>query len=236
MNILYLITDGKGNFVRYDHTKNRYVTVRSQFLADKWEERTKAKNILESSLPKAYKKKFKVRETEDDRTPSEIAKSVGVEETPRSMPETKPSVVQVKKSTTLNNGAKLSVSVAFPTTENQNLEKVRQNVTLLKELAYDRDQRVSLLYEQLSQVDQELSDIAHYMEFYTLSACNGYKAYKEFHNARKKRRVIKEELDALKRLGDCTLDPSALADVQAFVENTSDRKYRPRVRTDLFSS
>ena len=232
--IVYLLTDGKGRYIRYDTVKNKYVTVTSKFLAEKWDDRLKAKNILESCLPKNIKKKFRVRETEDDRTPSEKAKSV--EETPRSMPEHKPAVASIKKTATPDNGAKLSVSVAFPATDNQNLDKVRQNVTFLKEFAYDRDQRVSLLYEQLSQIDLELSDLAHYMEFYNLNACRGYKAYKEFRDARRKRRIIKDELDALRKLGDCTLDPDVLADVQASVENMGDRRYRPRVRVDLFEN
>ena len=257
MDVLYLITDGKGNYVRYDIRSNKYVLVRNKFLAEKWEDRSKAQNILNSSIPKKLKKKFRVRETKDDRTPAEKSKSeegvrgnppptthqsttVPVKEADASKAGTekegnkKPA--HKKESSDQNITTNIAVSVSYPTIDSGNLEKIKANIRVMTEFAHDKDQRVEYLIEQLTQVDRELSDIAHYMEFNRLDGYRGYKAYKMFHDRRIRRRIIKDELGVLQGLGKCQLDSAMLTEVRMAAENIGERKYRPRAMPELFST
>ena len=241
-DILYLITDGKGSYIRYDIGSRKYVVIKNKFLADKWEDRGKAQNILNSSLPKNFKKKYRVRETKDDRTPTERQKaSTGARESPPPAVLEKPSE-NVEKSEPAtkkepeNIAASITVSVSYPDVAGGNIEKIKGNIKVMTELAHDNDQRISVLIEQLTQVDRELSDIAHYMEFKKLDGFRGYQAYKMFHDRRIRRRVIKDELSVLQGLSQCKIDSAMLAEVRVAAENLEERKYRPRALPELFDS
>ena len=238
IDILYLITDGKGNYIRYDLKSKKFVPIRNKFLADKWEDRAKAQNILNSSLPKQYKKKFRVRETVDDRTPAEKEKMTGVRDSPSPAPKAiqdKHDIIGVNKSIVNQEKtiASISVSVSYPS-QNKNIEKIKANIRYLTEIANEKDQRIAILIEQLTQIDRELSDVAHYMEFNVLDGCRGYKAYKLFHDKRLRRRIIKDELTVLQGLSKCQIDSAMLTEIKAVAENLKDRKYRPRALPELF--
>ena len=73
----------------------------------------------------------------------------------------------------------------------ENIKYWIDKVNGLNGLASEALHRKDELLSQLSKVDQELSDINHYIEFCNLNAAQGYKAYKMIKERRIKRRSIK---------------------------------------------
>lgn len=101
-------------------------------------------------------------------------------------------------------------------------------------LVQEAQQRRSDLIDQLSTVDKELQDCLHYIEFNTLNASQGYKAYKMVRERRLKRRAIKNELDILTTFLSKNYGKTAASEVQDVVEKINQRLYKPRVLTELF--
>ena len=58
-----MISDGKGTYIRKDFA-GRYSPVRNETLADSWDARHKAKNVLENQLNKNIRNKYHVIEIE----------------------------------------------------------------------------------------------------------------------------------------------------------------------------
>lgn len=96
--------------------------------------------------------------------------------------------------------------------------------------------RTTVLSEQIQKADLEISDIEHAAEFYTLNGVQGYKLYKLLHDIRIKRRVYKDELQAINIImGTNGLDGDRLKKVtQAIAAQDKKKKYSPRVLTELF--
>lgn len=63
---MYIIADSKGNYIRKDN--NRYVSVRSEKKAFRWQKQQTAENILLSSLSKKLRTGYKVIPIEDQKT------------------------------------------------------------------------------------------------------------------------------------------------------------------------
>lgn len=61
----------------------------------------------------------------------------------------------------------------------------------LEKVAQEMKTRRAYLNSELSKVDREITDIEHYIEFYPLNACQGYKAAKMMKDCRVKLRDIK---------------------------------------------
>ena len=99
-----------------------------------------------------------------------------------------------------------------------------------------RQYQVNLNY-LLSQVDKEICDIMHYIEFNSLDAANGYKMYKMLRDCRMRRRKIKDDMEmvdaSLQALGDQTLLEKLKICLKR-MESLDYRQYHPRVLTELF--
>ena len=94
--------------------------------------------------------------------------------------------------------------------------------------------RKDSLLNQLSKVDQELSDINHYIEFCNLNAAQGYKAYKMIKDRRIIRRSIKNELDVLNIILSKKISETATDEIHKAITGMDNRKYEPRVLNELF--
>ena len=90
------------------------------------------------------------------------------------------------------------------------------------------------MLSQLSKVDQELSDIDHYIEFVNLNAAQGYKAYKMIKDRRIIRRSIKNELEVLNIILGKKISETATDEIQKAISGMDKRTYEPRVLNELF--
>ena len=77
--------------------------------------------------------------------------------------------------------------------------------------------------KQLSDLDQELSDIYHYIEFENLDAYRGWKAYRKLKDVLVKRREVKDSIDVAN-----SINSKLTSEYIVSVEKMRNRKYTPR--------
>lgn len=116
----------------------------------------------------------------------------------------------------------------------ENIQYWVDKVNGLNGLASEALHRKNELLSQLSKVDQELSDINHYIEFCNLNAAQGYKAYRMIKDRRIIRRSIKNELDVLNIILGKKISETATDEIQKAISGMDKRTYEPRVLNELF--
>lgn len=90
------------------------------------------------------------------------------------------------------------------------------------------------LRRDLSNVDLEICDIEHYIEFFALDAAKGYKAYRMLKERLKRRRHIKDEIAKV----NCFLAGSSgdfsSGKIDRQIKGFDNCRYTPRVLSELF--
>lgn len=104
----------------------------------------------------------------------------------------------------------------------------------LNGLIQDAKIRKVELTQQLSDVDEQLCDIYHYIEFSKLNACQGYKAAKMIKDKRIARRRIKNELQVLSIILSSNISDEIEQEVVGRIKGMDNRVYNPRSLTELF--
>lgn len=164
----------------------------------------RANSILQNSLSKALKSCFHLQKIGD---PPALVKQITQE--------------------------KVNENTETPS-NSENIQYWLDKVSNLNGLASEALHRKDNLLSQLSKVDQELSDINHYIEFVNLNAAQGYKAYKMIKDRRIIRRSIKNELDVLNIILGKKISETATDEIQKAVSGMDKRTYEPRVLNELF--
>lgn len=163
-----------------------------------------ADRIYNNSLSKALKSVFHIQKV--DKPPENIK--------------------QVTKSDLENNTEKIVGA--------ENIQKWLEKIEDLNGLINDVLKRKEELNRQLSEVDKELSDIDHYIEFTNLNAAQGYKACKMRKDRRIRRRSIKNELAVLEVILNKKISESFSDEITKVVQNMDKRTYEPRILKELF--
>lgn len=91
------------------------------------------------------------------------------------------------------------------------------------------------LAQKLSHVDQEISDIEHYIEFNKLNAADGYKAFKMLQDKRIERRAIKDDFLKFKILSEANVSDIFDGTLEEKLRELDNRTYTPRVLKELFN-
>lgn len=115
-----------------------------------------------------------------------------------------------------------------------NIKKWLDKVSDLNGLAKDALHRKEELVRQLSEVDKELCDVHHYIEFCNLNAVQGYKAYKMVKDRRIRRRSIKNELDVINIILGKKISETATDEIKRCIAGMDNRSYEPRIMKELF--
>ena len=163
-----------------------------------------ATGIFQSNLSKALKSVFRVQKIDE---PSKLIK-------------------QISQETAQKNTERVSTD--------ENIKRWIDKIDGLNGLATEALHRKDELVQQLSQVDQELSDVNHYIEFCNLNAAQGYKAYKMIKDRRIKRRSIKNELQVVDIILSKKISETATDEIQKAIAGMDQRTYEPRVLNELF--
>ena len=163
-----------------------------------------ANSILQNNLSKALKSCFHVEKTDK---PPELIKQITQE--------------------------KVNENTETPS-NSENIQYWIDKVSDLNGLASEALHRKDNLLSQLSKIDQELSDIDHYIEFVNLNAAQGYKAYRMIKDRRIIRRSIKNELDVLNIILGKKISETATDEIQKAISGIDKRTYEPRVLNELF--
>ena len=90
------------------------------------------------------------------------------------------------------------------------------------------------LREQLSKVDLEICDIQHYIEFFSLDAAKGYKAYKMLKERLIRRREIKDEIAKVNLFLAGNATDFSSGKVTQQLRTMECRNYQPRILNELF--
>jgi len=108
-------------------------------------------------------------------------------------------------------------------------------VAMLKDISDLKAQRkgcLTRLQGELSSINEEITDIEHFIEFSKLNAPNGYNAYKMLRDALQKRRIIKDNIRAANEIyNNCDVDKIYQAQ-----EQLNNRIYKPRRLDGLFAN
>ncbi len=163
-----------------------------------------ANAIFSNSLPKALKSVFHVEKY--DKPPE--------------------AVKQLTQSELDNNTEKVMVS--------ENIQRWLDKVSDLNGLAKEAKRRKEELMKQLHDLEGELLDIEHYIEFSNLNAAQGYKASKDIKECRVKRRSVKNELLVLDIILEQRVNEMVDEEIHKRVQGMDKRTYKPRIRIDLF--
>lgn len=163
-----------------------------------------ADTIFTNSLPKALKAVFHVEKY--DKPPKQVK--------------------QVTEEEINKNTEKVTTS--------ENIQRWLDKVSGLNGLRNDATKRKEELCKQLSDVDKELSDINHYIEFCNLNAAQGYKAYKMVKDRRIKRRSIKNELVVVDAILEKKISDSITEEIEKVIHSLDERTYTPRILNELF--
>lgn len=164
-----------------------------------------ATGIFQSNLSKALKSVFRVQKIDE---PPKLIK-------------------QISQETVQENTEKVSTA--------ENVQRWIDKIEGLNGLAIEALHRKDELVQQLSKVDQELSDVNHYIEFCNLNAAQGYKAYKMIKDRRIKRRSIKNELQVVDIILSKKICETATDEIQKAIAGMDQRTYEPRVLNELFN-
>lgn len=98
----------------------------------------------------------------------------------------------------------------------------------------DFDTAKDTIVKNMSHVDQEITDIQHYIEFNHLNAAEGYKAYKLLQDKLLERRAIKDDYSKFQMLADAKVSDIFDGTLEANIEKINHRVYTPRVLKELF--
>lgn len=113
-------------------------------------------------------------------------------------------------------------------------EQFQSKKDSLRALISSMDDTGNLAVE-MSQVDKEVEDMKHYIEFSCLNAADGYKAFKRMQDLLLKRRAIKDKMSFATMLDQQNISKPALETVLTYLENMGNRDYEIRTDTGLFS-
>lgn len=110
------------------------------------------------------------------------------------------------------------------------LDKVKE-ITLFSQQI---EERRLYLIEQIHTVDLNIVDIEHAAEFYILNASQGYKLYKMLHDARVKRRELKDELEKINLSLGTSIRSENMENLERSIIGLDNKQYTPRVNKELF--
>lgn len=202
----YVITDGS-RFIYKNH-RGQYVPTSCEAMADKYSYR-QANGIRKNSLNRALKSAFYLEKYEPF---TEEKQGVPVRENQFSLPEDDQSV------------------------RDGNIHYWIEKMSQLNGLRDEAMERQQQLKTQLKRINMEICDIEHYVEFYNLNACQGYKAYKMLKDRRIERRVVKDELFVLETILNKKISDSITEELDSVQNSIENRKYTPRYLSELFDT
>ena len=173
--IQYMLFDGYRKYLRRDAAGN-FVPVTNIDLGDHYNSRTKAQNVLQSCVNKNLRSRYRVKEivVPDNNAPASNEKDAK-DRTEKKHTEDVLQDMLVKPKT---DEVKQIANEAIAESEISKWSGIADNIS---NLIFGSESRKEGLIEDLSEVDQEISDIYHYIEFSNLNAYQGFLAYRMLH-------------------------------------------------------
>ena len=213
----YVITNGQGSYITQNNKTGKCVGIKNLNSATRFATLAEANNIFKNNISKKLQKSYSVKIMEEDQKTAEMISEVLDKNARRTTHET----------------VKALANKEMPKTQCSDLVKTISDVS---ELLNGLSQRYTKDCNLLSEVDREIVDIEHYIEFNNFNAAEGYNAYKMLQNALKRRRIIKNDRECLTFIKEAGLQKSKVDALVKGIEKfaNEDRMYTPRVLNELF--
>ena len=224
-----MLSDGRGNYIRFDGGTGKYVPVPLKKAGFVWNDRAKANKILKNSLAKELKKKYSVVVSEIEEAKDEQPAMVD-EPTSLEVPVTTKVVEKPKKKVN-----KIDRSLLEYVADESGMEQIERKIEDMIRFSTYVQSRQEILNDELSKVDREISDIHHFIEFECLNAYQGWVVYKLLQKKLLKRRSIKDEIMIAGNVLSSKIDYVSLNNVSKSIKGLEHRMYKPRELSDLFA-
>ena len=213
----YVITNGRDSYITQENETGKCVEIKNLNSAMRFATLAEANNIYKNNISKKLQKTYSVKIMEENQKTAEIISGVLDKDARRPTHET----------------VKALANREMPKTQCSDLVKTISGVS---ELLNGLSQRYTKDCNLLSEVDREIVDIEHYIEFNNFNAAEGYNAYKMLQNALKRRRIIKNDRECLTFIKEAGLQKSKVDALVKGIEKfaNEERIYTPRVLNELF--
>lgn len=126
--------------------------------------------------------------------------------------------------------------ICFRSIDNGNIQEWQDRLKTVIETLSSVDQRRTELGTKLSEVDKEIVDIEHYIEFGNFNAYQGWMCFKMLQNLFRQRRKYKNEINVIEMMKQCKINNSALLNLSQNIAEVSNQRYKPRAFPELFKS
>lgn len=205
----FTITNGN-KYVKCDINGN-YKQVNNFCMADTYESQKIASNIIKNSLPKAWGHAYYVVEIVEGRL----------------VPCTSPRPPKTTKNQTQK---------VFQFENKCDDVKWCKSFIGLDEVFVEAEKRFKELPQKLSDIDAQIVDLEHYIEFTSLNASDGYKAYKKLKELLNERRILKYESKIVNAINKNRTASEGIKNILSTIRECQSSVYKPRVLADLFEN
>lgn len=117
----------------------------------------------------------------------------------------------------------------------EEIQNIFSRVQEFESYMQEIDKKRDALTHEMSKVNAEIEDILHAAEFYNLNAYEGYKLYKMLHDARIRRRKLKDYIEIVGYVESATGKELAENKGSKSILGKMTREYTPRVLKELFN-
>lgn len=218
----YVLTDNQGSYIREDKLTKKYVPVRSLKQAKVWDSKEKATSILKNSIGKTIRNKYVVKLIETE---------VKTEVTDTAEKKEHTNVKSIQK---LSNNAPKEILTS--SIEEDQIEDWLNKINQIVNVMSGSETRKKELLEKLSNIDKQIVDVEHYIEFNNFNAAQGWGCYKMLQTLLKQRRNYKHELQVIRIIEQSNFKTDSLSHIAERIELVKNQSYVPRVLTELFDN
>lgn len=125
--------------------------------------------------------------------------------------------------------------ICFRALEDSNIEEWLNKINIVMDALSGSDTRKNELLEKLSEIDKEIVDIEHYIEFGKFNCYQGWMCFKMLQNTLQQRRKYKNEIAVLNLIKQCKFNKESLEALSSTVADIQNKCYRPRAFPELFT-
>ena len=201
----YVLTNGT-KFIKQD-ADGKYKQTTSIGLADIYDSQTMADNIRMNSVPKSLSRNYRVAEIVDGK------------------------LVQIQAFVTAEK-IRTGETVHFDNSYWNN--EWCNSFSPLEGIFEKAAKRGNELIRELRDVEFEIVDVEHYIEFNNLNAREGYKIYKKLNELFCRRRDLKFEQKIVNAINKNHKASESISDIVSTIKECKNDTYKPRILSDLF--
>lgn len=231
MNV-FIIEDCQGSYIRKDANTGKFVAIRSKAAAMQWEDYSKAMNVLNNCLSREQKRRYIVSELFIPDCPKPEPQQTRQQ---KPQEQTHSPIIPQKKAEDKPATDKRQL-LAQMVEEVKVIDMAPWEVSLsgLLQFAQGSEAKITKLSDDLSNIDKEIVDLQHYIEFTKLSSYHGYLAYKALRSKLQRRREIKNELEVLRSCESGKDGIESLQTILTAMQYVNNQSYSPRILEGLF--